>query len=119
MKRIAFIFNTSPHGTQRGREGLDTLLATAALSDQIGVFFIGDGIFQVLPAQQPQHVMARDYIATFGVLPIYDVEQIYVCVDSLKPRGIAETTSWVLPVTLLSYQAINQRLSEFDRILTF
>jgi sulfur relay (sulfurtransferase) DsrF/TusC family protein len=30
-----------------GREGLDALLATSALKD-IGVFFLGDGVFQLL-----------------------------------------------------------------------
>lgn len=119
MNRIAFIFTSSPHGSHSGREGLDALLATAALNQQVAVFFIGDGIFQILPAQQPQHIMSRDYIASFGILPVYDVEQIYVCADSLQDRGISEATSWVLPVTLLSYQAISQRLADFDRVFTF
>ena len=33
MKRIAFVFSTAPHGTAAGREGLDALLATSALTD--------------------------------------------------------------------------------------
>ena len=47
MKRVAFVFSSAPHGSASGREGLDALLATSALSDEIGVFFVGDG---VLPA---------------------------------------------------------------------
>ncbi len=65
MKRVAFVFSSAPHGSASGREGLDALLATSALTDEIGVFFVGDGVFQLLPGQQPSAVLARDYIATF------------------------------------------------------
>ena len=65
MKRIAFVFSTAPHGTAAGREGLDALLATSALTDDLAVFFIADGVFQLLPGQKPDAVLARDYIATF------------------------------------------------------
>ncbi len=53
-KRIAFIFTQGPHGSSAGREGLDALLATSALSEDIGVFFISDGVLQLLPQQQPE-----------------------------------------------------------------
>ncbi len=39
MKRIAFVFSTAPHGSASGREGLDALLATSALTEALGVFF--------------------------------------------------------------------------------
>ena len=40
MKRVAFVFSSAPHGSAAGREGLDALLATSALTDDIGVFFL-------------------------------------------------------------------------------
>lgn len=68
MKRVAFVFSSAPHGSASGREGLDALLATSALTDELGVFFIGDGVFQLLPEQRPGAILARDYIATFKLL---------------------------------------------------
>ncbi|EGW6350752.1 sulfurtransferase complex subunit TusC, partial [Salmonella enterica] len=56
MKRIAFVFSTAPHGSASGREGLDALLATSALTEALGVFFISDGVFQLLPGQKPDAV---------------------------------------------------------------
>ncbi|PLL98143.1 sulfurtransferase complex subunit TusC, partial [Klebsiella michiganensis] len=56
MKRVAFIFSSAPHGSASGREGLDALLATSALTEEIGVFFVGDGVFQLLPEQRPAAV---------------------------------------------------------------
>ncbi len=69
MKRIAFVFSTAPHGTTSVREGLDALLATSALTDDLAVFFIADGVFQLLPGQKPDAVLARDYIATLKRRP--------------------------------------------------
>ena len=60
MKRVAFIFSSAPHGSASGREGLDALLATSALTEEIGVFFVGDGVFQLLSEQRPAAVLARD-----------------------------------------------------------
>lgn len=39
MNSVAFIFTQAPHGNSAGREGLDALLATSALTENIGVFF--------------------------------------------------------------------------------
>lgn len=86
MKRVAFVFTHGPHGGAGGREGLDALLATSALSEDLGVFFVGDGVLQLLPGQQPEKILARNYIATFGVLPLYDVERCYLC--QLRCRSV-------------------------------
>ncbi|EKN3345858.1 sulfurtransferase complex subunit TusC [Yersinia ruckeri] len=119
MKRIAFVFTQGPHGNASGREGLDALLATSALSEDIGVFFVSDGVFQLLPRQQPEKVLARNYIATFGVLPLYDVEKCYVCETALKQRGLTEVSDWVLQVEILSPEKLRLQLATYDVVLTF
>ncbi|WP_455426641.1 sulfurtransferase complex subunit TusC [Dryocola sp. LX212] len=119
MKRVAFVFTSAPHGSSAGREGLDALLATSALSEDIGVFFIGDGVFQILPDQQPGKILSRDYIATFRVLPLYDIEQCYLCVESARERGVAENSAWVVDVEVLAADALREKLHQFDVLLTF
>ncbi|MCV2535584.1 sulfurtransferase complex subunit TusC [Enterobacter wuhouensis] len=119
MKRVAFVFTSAPHGSASGREGLDALLATSALTEDIGVFFLGDGVFQLLAGQQPQAILARDYIATFKVLPLYDVENIYMCADSLAARGLNKHSPMVLDVTILASGALREQLSHYDTVLTF
>lgn len=119
MNRVAFVFSSAPHGSASGREGLDALLATSALTEDIGVFFLGDGVFQILAGQQPQAVLARDYIATFKVLPLYDIETFYVCADSLAARGLTERSTFVLDVTTLPADAVREKLAYYDTILTF
>ncbi|MEA1063143.1 sulfurtransferase complex subunit TusC [Erwinia sp. HR93] len=119
MKRIAIVFTHAPHGSAGGREGLDALLAISALTDSVAAFFIGDGIFQLLPEQRPEKILARDYISTFGILPLYDIDQLWVCAASLQERGIAMQQPLVLDATLLEPAALRARLEDYDVILTF
>lgn len=119
MNRVAFLFTHAPHGTTGGREGLDALLATSALSEEMGVFFIGDGVLQLMPGQQPGKILARDYIATFGVLPLYDIDHCFVCEASLRERGLSEQQALVLDVTRLAPDALRARLQDYDTFLTF
>lgn len=119
MNRVAFVFTSAPHGSSAGREGLDALLATSALTEDIGVFFIGDGVFQILPGQLPQQILARDYISTFKVLPLYDIDTFWVCAASLKERGIDKNVPLVLDAEVLSPTALREKLSHYHVVLTF
>ena len=119
MKRVAFVFKSAPHGSAAGREGLDALLATSALTEDVGVFFIGDGILQLIPGQQPGLILARDYIATFRVLPLYDIEQCYLCAASIRERGLPVDNAWVLDAKPLEPDALGEMLHQFDVVLTF
>ncbi|WP_241581267.1 sulfurtransferase complex subunit TusC [Rosenbergiella nectarea] len=119
MNSIAYIFKTAPHGSSSGREGLDALLATAALSEDIGVFFIGEGVFHLVSSQQPNVIYARDYITTFKLLELYDIENVYVCQQSLVMRGITEQAMGGISVKALPLSKLQQRLSHYDKIISF
>lgn len=119
MKKVAFIFTHGPHGTSSGREGLDALLATSALTEDIGVFFVADGVFQLLVNQQPDKILARNYIATYGVLSLYDIDQCFACGASLKVRGLADERNWVLDAEVLAEDELRLKLSEYDVVMTF
>ena len=119
LNRIAFVFTQGPHGSSAGREGLDAVLATSVFSDEVALYFVSDGVLQLTKGQQPQQILARNYIATFGVLPLYDVEHCYLCAAALAERGMAVDVECVLPVEILSPEALRDKLAEYDRILTF
>lgn len=119
MNKIAFIFTTPPYGAASGREGLDALFATAALSEDIGVFFIGDGILQLMPHQNPDVILSRHYTAAFALLPIYDLVNIYVSSESLQELGLLEFTDWIVPVKAVNSAAFRMALADYDQVLTF
>ena len=101
MHKIAFICRRGPHGTAAGREGLDALLATSAMTESLALCLIGDGVLQLLREQQPQAILQRHYAPTFKLLELYDIEEVYVCTDSLAERGLT-VADLLIPVTGLS-----------------
>lgn len=119
MNRVAFVFTCAPHGSSAGREGLDAALATAALSETIGLFFIGDGVLQLLPGQQPDAVLGRHHAATFGVLALYDIEACYLSREALRERGLPEEHTRVMDVEVLDAAGLRRQLDTYDRIITF
>lgn len=119
MNSIAFLFTQAPHGNSAGREGLDALLATSALTEDIGVFFISDGVFQLVENQQPEGILSRHHAATFKVLPLYDVTNVYISQKDMAHRGLSSQISFVLDAQVISQQDITQKLSEYDVVLRF
>lgn len=119
MNSVAFIFTQAPHGNSAGREGLDALLATSALTENIGVFFLSDGVFQLLENQQPEGVLSRHHAATFKVLPLYDVTNVYISQEDLAHRGLSSQTMFILDAKVITAQEIAQKLSHYDVVLRF
>lgn len=119
MNKVAFIFTHAPHGTSAGREGLDALLAMSAFSEDLALFFVSDGIYQLLADQQPAEILSRDYASTFGVLALYDITACYLCQDAIKERGLETYNQWLIDVTVLDRASIAKKLTEYDVVLTF
>lgn len=118
MKSLGFVFNTFPHATSSGREGLDALLAASAFCENIRLFFIGDGVAQLLDDQQPDKVLSRNYISTFKLMELYDIEDVYVCEQSLAKMGLAKSR-FVLEAQALSVKDMAEKIHACDKVLTF
>ncbi|WP_394249296.1 sulfurtransferase complex subunit TusC [Vibrio profundi] len=118
MKKVAFVFHSLPHSTSSGREGLDALLAASAYTEDISVFFLGDGVTQLLANQQPDSVLSRDYISAFKLMDLYDIENIYACSASLDRLGLAHAEK-VIDVDIIPPEQIKQHLADCEQVLTF
>ena len=88
--KLAFLFRTAPYGNAISREGLDALLAATAFCDEeeIGIFFVDDGVLNLLDGQNPELLLQKDFIRTFKLLDLYDIEQRFVCADSLDQYNL-------------------------------
>lgn len=118
MLRAAFVTRQVPHGTSLARETQDAILATSALTESLSVFFIGDGVYQLISQQQPQRIACRDFAPTFGLFELYDIENIYVCADSLLERGLGNV-ELIIDAQCLPQSEINQLIRQHAIILNF
>ena len=52
-KSLGVINSTAPYGVSNGQESLDLALAAANFGQDVTLFFVDDGVFQLLKSQQP------------------------------------------------------------------
>lgn len=115
MKKIAIIISQPPHGTASGREALDAALALSAYH-QISVFFIGDGVFHLLKDQSPDTILMRNYIPSFKLLELYDIEHCYAVQSDLIQRQIEDP---VIDIHILTAEQYRQQLHQHHSIIRF
>ena len=118
--KLAFLFRTAPHGNTISREGLDALLAATAFCDEeeIGVFFIDDGVFNLLDGQNPELLLQKDFIRTFKLLDLYDIEQRFVCTDSLDQYNL-NTEQLIISAEKIDRTSLINKLSQAEKVFTF
>lgn len=117
---LAFLFRTAPHGNAISREGLDALLAATAFCDEeeIGVFFIDDGVLNLLDGQNPELLLQKDFIRTFKLLDLYDIEQRFVCADSLDQYNL-NTEQLIISAEKIDRTSLINKLSQAEKVFTF
>ena len=118
--KLAFLFRTAPHGNAISREGLDALLAATAFCDEeeIGVFFIDDGVLNLLDGQNPELLLQKDFIRTFKLLDLYDIEQRFVCVDSLDQYNL-QAEQLIISAEKIDRTSLINKLSQAEKVFTF
>ena len=118
--KLAFLFRTAPHGNAISREGLDAVLAATAFCDEeeIGVFFIDDGVLNLLDGQNPEVLLQKDFIRTFKLLDLYDIEQRFVCADSLDQYNL-QTEQLIISAEKIDSTSLINKLSQAEKVFTF
>ena len=118
--KMAFLFRTAPHGNAVSREGLDALLAATAFCDEeeIGVFFIDDGVLNLLDGQNPELLLQKDFIRTFKLLDLYDIEQRFVCADSLDQYNL-QIEQLIISAEKIDRTSLFNKLSQAEKVFTF
>ena len=117
-KKIGIINRSAPHGNANGRESLDLTLALSAYNESLSLFFIGDGVYQLVKEQSTTDILQKNFQPLFKMLEMYDVEHIYVCDESIEQRGLS-IEQLLIDVTLLNNKQLKLKLSQQDQLLSF
>ena len=118
--KLAFLFRTAPHGNAISLEGLDALLAATAFCDEeeIGVFFIDDGVLNLLDGQNPELLLQKDFIRTFKLLDLYDIEQRFICANSLDQYNL-QAEQLIISAEKIDRTSLINKLSQAEKVFTF
>ena len=117
-KTIAILNTQAPFSSAAGKEALDAALIFGSYEQATSLFFLGDGVFQVIGDQKASTIGIKDYLKTFSALEFYDIENIYVCQQSLVERNLPENFH-ISNIQVLSNEAFSQRLHQHNVIYRF
>lgn len=119
FKKILFISRHAPYGSSLAKDALDAILASSAYDQQLGLLFMDDGVFQLLANQSPSAIKQKSFAALLPVLPLYDINSIYVHYESLEKRKIKPNELVLESIQIIDSAAIGKLLAEQDQLLSF
>jgi tRNA 2-thiouridine synthesizing protein C len=118
-KKLLFISRHAPYGSSLAKDALDAVLASSAYDQQLSLLFMDDGVFQLLKNQVSADITQKSFSATLPVLPLYEINSIYVHYESLEKRQIKINELVLDSVQIIDSAAVCSLLAQQDQLLSF
>ena len=115
---IAILNKSAPYGRANGQESLDMGLAMSNFGLDVSLFFIEDGVLQLIKQQTSDKIQHKAYHKTFAAFTFYDIENIYVCQQSLLERCLT-ALDLSIPVTLIETDQLSALVAKHDQVMVF
>lgn len=116
-KSMLIISRQPPWAGPAAREALDIALAGGAYDLPVAMLFLDDGVYQLIDAQAPAHVQQKNLAANLQALPLFGIDDVFVCASSLQQRGLADHPL-ALAAKTLTREELQRLLPRFDLLVT-
>ena len=117
-KNIAVVLTRPPYGSSLAREAIDLALAAAVYNQQVSLYFIGDGVWQLLAQQHTDKLAAKNHGKLLDSLELYGIENIFIEQQALAARDIGSED--IAPLgEIISQQQIAVRIADAETVLNF
>lgn len=117
-KSLLIISRQSPWSGPSAREALDIVLAGGAFDLPIGLLFLDDGVWQLAAQQQAKALQQKDLSANLQALPMFGVDELFVCGDSAAERGLDPAGLALDEARLLTAGEITALIDRYDQVIT-
>lgn len=107
--KIAVLLSKLPLQDIAARESLDLIFALAAVEHQVSVIFCDDAVYQLLKSEDSAELLVKDFRRSFKLFELYEIEQLYVCAESLRQRKL-QASQLMLDLRALDTAELNQLL---------
>ncbi|HCS43735.1 MAG TPA: sulfurtransferase complex subunit TusC [Pseudomonas sp.] len=119
MRRsLLIISRQSPWSGPNAREALDIVLAGGAFDLPIGLLFLDDGVFQLAANQDARALQQKDLSANLQALPMFGVEDLFVCGDSAAERGLDPKALSLEEAQVLTVGEITALIDRYHQVIT-
>ncbi len=117
-KSLLIVVRRSPYGSSLARTSLEVALSGATFEQDIGVLFMGNGVFHLLPGQDTDTLGVRNIAKLIASFPLYELESLFADKAALRHHGI---TQQALPQNIewLDTGAMVELLTRYDHIMSF
>lgn len=117
-KSLLIISRQAPWSGPNAREALDIVLAGGAFDLPIGMLFLDDGVFQLSAKQDAKALQQKDLSANLQALPMFGVEELFVCSNSAAERGVDTACLALQEAQALDAAAITALIDRYDQVIT-
>ncbi len=117
MKKFLFVMSHAAHTGIGTQETLDIILTTAAFDQPVALLFLDDGVYQLKNHQHPEKTGLKDTAAIYKALEIYQVNDVFVEVESMLNRGLKQG-DLILPVRDVYRKNIDSLIQTFDVVFS-
>lgn len=117
-KLTAILNSKAPYSNTAGKDALDIALIFGSFEQPTSLFFQGDGVWQLTQQQNGAIISVKDYLKTFAAFEFYDLENIYVCQESLIQRGLTDSFH-IDQVHVLARDEFAETLATHHTVLRF
>jgi tRNA 2-thiouridine synthesizing protein C len=117
-KLTAILNAKPPYSNTAGKDALDIALIFGSFEQSPSLFFQGDGVWQLAQGQDGAIISVKDYLKTFAAFEFYDIENIYICQESLIQRNLS-TDFTIDDVQVLAKNEFAEKLATHHTILRF
>ncbi|TYK66851.1 sulfurtransferase complex subunit TusC [Colwellia echini] len=118
IEGLAIINSKAPFGSTDGKDALDIALIFGSFEQKVSLFFQGDGVYQLMAKQDGSLISIKDYLKTFSAFEFYDIEDIYVCQQSLFERNLNEKFH-IDDVQVLTPREFGEAIKQHQHVLRF
>jgi tRNA 2-thiouridine synthesizing protein C len=113
------LFRQAPYGTSFTGEGIRALSALQAFGVPLTVVFMDDGVFVLRKGQNPSALEMKSMGEGVKMLEENGLEEVLVCSESLRERGIDEKDLIDARITVVDRKEVNNLLRSAGNVLPF
>ncbi|MDM7860806.1 DsrE family protein [Alteromonas sp. ASW11-36] len=118
MANILVVFESGVENYQQALDGLDFIMASTGYGHQASALFLGAGL-SLLATPKPENSSKQATAKIIKSFPFYDIDDVFVCSDSLAVFNNSNTVYTDLDITELDSALISDFIARYDHVVRF
>ncbi|MCC5879093.1 MAG: sulfurtransferase complex subunit TusC [Idiomarina sp.] len=115
---LTIINSKGPWDGDDARNALDMIMMAVSLDQDVQVFFLHDGVYQLL-AQQAKALEAKNPLVKYRILAdVFEMDRLYVVDAALSERNL-DPAQLAVNAHIIDTGEFNQRLQQGTKVVRF